>query len=350
MRTLSTVHDPVYEKPGSHNFLSRFFLRYIRDERDLPFAYLCLQMTLIIIPGAVLLFTPLFTGTAFWIAAAVYWVVWIYYLGPFTLMLHNTSHRRFFKREYEWANYYIPWVLGPFMGQSPETYFSHHIGMHHPENNLEEDRSSTLKYQRDSFTDFLKYFGSFLFIGIIELIEYFRTRNRTKFIKKVVRGEFSFLLLCALLMFVNVKATIVVFLIPFVVIRFGMMAGNWAQHAFIDEQNPENNFRNSITLINSAYNARCFNDGYHIGHHLHPGMHWTDMPHDFLENKDQYAEEDAIVFEGIDFHIVWLYLMFKRYDLLAKHFVNLNERYQSKEEVIEMLKQRTRRFSTDPAA
>ena len=53
-----------------------------------------------------------------------------------------------------WANYYIPWVLGPFFGESPETYFAHHVGMHHAENNLEDDISTTLPYVRDSAVDF----------------------------------------------------------------------------------------------------------------------------------------------------------------------------------------------------
>ncbi len=344
MRTLSKINDPVYEKPQKHNLLSRFFLRFIRDERDLPFAYLCIQMTFIVIPFAIILFTPIFSETSFWIASGIYWILWVYFLGPFTLMLHNTSHRKFFKRKYDWANYYIPWVIGPFMGQSPETYFSHHIGMHHPENNLEEDRSSTLQFQRDNFFDFLRYFGNFLFIGVVELVEYFKSKNRKKLLKKVIRGEFSYLLLSAALLFVNWQATLVVFLIPFVFIRFAMMSGNWAQHAFIDAKNPENNYRNSITLINTAYNNRCFNDGYHIGHHLHPGMHWTDMPVDFLENKNEYATEKALVFEGIDFQVIWLWLMLKRYDWLADHVVNINNEYGSKGDVIALLKERTQRI------
>jgi len=253
----------------------------------------------------------------------------------------------FFKRAHNWGNYYIPWVIGPFMGQSPETYFSHHIGMHHAENNLEPDKSSTMYYQRDSFRGFLHYFGVFLFIGVVELVDYFKKRDRRDFVKRVIRGEFSFLLFCILLGFISWKATIVVFVIPFVFVRFAMMAGNWGQHAFIDAATPENNYRNSITIVNSVYNRRCFNDGYHIGHHLRPHMHWTDMPNDFQKNKDKYAENKAIVFEGMDFQIVWFWLMLKRYDVLADRFININNQYKSKEEIIAFLKSRTKRIEKD---
>ena len=52
-----------------------------------------------------------------------------------------------------------------------------------------------------------------------------------------------------------------------------------------------NGLANSITCINSGYNKRCFNDGYHIGHHLKANRHWTEMPQDFIANKDKYARE-----------------------------------------------------------
>ena len=344
MVTLEKITDPTFEKKISYNTLEKFFLNLIRDERDLPFIWLCLQITFIQLPFAFLLYTNLLTGWYWGGACVAYLVMMIYFLGPYTLMLHNTSHRPFFKREHNWGNHYIPWVLGPFMGQSPETYFSHHIGMHHAENNLEPDKSSTMKYQRDSFWGFMHYFGVFLFIGVLELVNYFKKRERSDFIKKVVRGEFSFLMLTIALCFISWKATMIVFIIPFILIRFSMMAGNWGQHAFIDAKDPANNYRNSITCINSIYNRRCFNDGYHIGHHLSPHRHWTDMPTDFLKNKDKYEENKAIVFVGMDFQEVWLWLMLKRYDILARKFVNINNAYQSEEEVIAFLKERTRKI------
>jgi hypothetical protein len=93
--------------------------------------------------------------------------------GPFGLMLHCTSHRPFFKKKYQFINYYLPWVIAPFFGHSPETYFAHHIGMHHAENNLKGDESSTTPFQRDSVKDFGIYFGKFLFRGVFDLLQYF---------------------------------------------------------------------------------------------------------------------------------------------------------------------------------
>lgn len=342
---LSTIRDPVFVKKDRHSHLDTFFLRFLNDERDLPFIYLSLQVILIIIPIAIILYLPLLQGWAWYGVATIYLLsILLYFMGPFVLMLHNTSHCTFFKRKYNWANNIIPWLLGPFFGQSPETYFSHHVGMHHVENNLEEDCSTTMFYQRDSFRGFMMYYLEFFFIGLIELTNYFRRKKRRKLMKKVIRGEFSFFLLCAALCFVSWQATLFVFIIPFVFARFAMMVGNWGQHAFIDADDPANNYRNSITCINSVYNRRCFNDGYHIGHHLQPRLHWTEMAPDFLQHKHQYAEQRSVVFEGIDYFYIWLLLMLKRYDVLAKYFVNVGDIYKTDEEVVNLLKTRTRRI------
>ena len=344
MKSLPKIVDPIYNQEKTYTAFEQWLLKFISDKRDLPFIYLCVQLTLMIVPFAIFLYTPILKGGWWWLAALGYVVLTLgIYMGPFILMLHNTCHRRFFKQEYNIGNYYIPWILGFFFGQSPETYFSHHIGMHHAENNQLEDRSSTMMYQRDNFWHFMHYFGTFLLIGAVHLVEYFKSKSRKKFVQKVIRGELTFVLLCVALSFISFKATMIVFVTPFVVSRFGMMAGNWAQHAFIKADDPENNYVNSITIINSTYNRRCFNDGYHIGHHLRPHMHWTDMPKHFLKNLDNYSRQKAIIFEGMDFVMVWFWLMTKRYDVLANKFINVNNTFQTKEEVMALLRERTRR-------
>lgn len=241
-------------------------------------------------------------------------------------------------------NRIIPWFLGPFFGETPETYYAHHICMHHTEGNLKDDLSSTMKYQRDSFLGFMHYFATFFFLGMVTLSQYFFRKNRKEWMKRIIIGELSFFALCAVMSLISFKATLVMFMIPFVMTRFLMMAGNWGQHAFIDASDPGNSYKNSITCINSRYNKTCFNDGYHIGHHVRPAMHWTDMPGEFEQNVDKYREQGAIVFHTIDFFAVWLFLMTKQHGLLAKFYVNLGGGPETKEEIVTLLKNRLKRI------
>jgi fatty acid desaturase len=128
-----------------------------------------------------------------------------------------------------------------------------------------------------------------------------------------------------------------------------MMLGNWTQHAFIDPIEPENPYKNSINCLNIRYNHIAWNDGYHTSHHEKPVLHWTEHPHAFLNNVDKYAENRAVVFDGIAYPGIFISLMRKRYDVLAKHFVNINGIYESEDEVISMLKERTKRFDKQAA-
>ena len=342
------ITDPIYKPHSVFNPFQQFLLRFINDKRDLPFIKLCLVICFTTIPAAIYLFAA--EKINWWFALLYFLFNAIFLMGSYILMLHNTSHRVLFKRKYSFLNKLIPWALGPFFGETPESYFAHHIGMHHPENNLSEDLSSTMKFQRDSFRDFIRYFLQFFIFVVKDLSFYLKQKGRNKLRRKFLSGELSWYVVVALLLVFNWQATVIVFVFPLVFTRFMMMAGNWGQHAFIDLSTPANCYRNSITCINSNYNKQCFNDGYHIGHHLYPTMHWTDLPVNFKENINSYVKENAIVFRKLDFFMVWLLLMSKSYGTLANYYVNLNaEQPKTKMEIIALLKERTQRLVINPA-
>lgn len=345
MRALAQLNDPIFQAPDSRSGFERFILKYMKDERDLPFIYLTMRILFFMVPVGILLFMPFITGWAWWVLAIGYLVMNnLVFKGPFGLMLHCTSHRKWFKKEHDKLNKFLPWIVGPFFGQTPETYFSHHIGMHHPENNMPEDTSSTMFYQRDSLKSFFAYFGRFLFFGMIELVGYLKKKNRKKLIRQSLFGEIGFFLMCIVLSFVNFPATLVVFILPLLIFRLIAMMGNFAQHTFIDPEDPGNPYTNSITCINHKYNHKCWNDGYHISHHVRPALHWTEHPNHLTKNLDTYVANKALVFEGLDFLGVWLKVMRKDYDSLADHVVNMNGMWSSKEEVIEVMKHRVQRL------
>jgi len=341
MRTIENipvVTDSGYEPKAAYNALDRFLLRLINDPRDLPFMHFVIEASVVIVPLAF----ALYFSAVPWIVAALYLPLNIlFYMDRFILMLHNTSHRPLFRKKYRGLTYYIVWILGPLFGESPETYFAHHMGMHHVEENLEEDLSSTMTYQRDSFASWLRYSVRFFFGSDINLIIYLAKKGRRKLLSRVISGEVAYALLVAVACIINWQATIVVFIVPFIACRIAMIAGNWGQHAFIDAARPDDPFASSITVINCRYNQRCFNDGYHIGHHRKSTLHWTELPAELRTNMDLYMNRGAIVFAGIDFITVWVFLMLKRYDLLAARFVELQNPARSTEEVIALLKNRT---------
>src|SRR5579859_2515755 len=100
--------DPTYVEPARRGPLARLALRLINDPRDLPFVQLIVVLTTLVVASGVWLFLP---GQFRWWLAAVHVAVLIYFMGPFVLMLHCTSHRKLFVPSLGFLNQYIPWVI-----------------------------------------------------------------------------------------------------------------------------------------------------------------------------------------------------------------------------------------------
>jgi hypothetical protein len=80
-------------------------------------------------------------------------------------------------------------------------------------------------------------------------------------------------------------------------------------------------------------------------HHTRPALHYTEIPNEFLKHTERYAKDKILIFDGIHYLHIFLWLMGKRYDKLADHLVNLHNMFPSKEHAIELMKARTRRFT-----
>lgn len=92
-------------------------------------------------------------------------------------------------------------------------------------------------------------------------------------------------------------ATLWVFVVPFLLVSFLLMFGNWSQHVFINDKCARSNYGHTYNCVNHFENQTTFNDGYHIVHHVNSKLHWSEMPNSFLQNLHKYVEHDAIVFE-----------------------------------------------------
>lgn len=317
--------DPRWTEAGTPSGLATAAAGLLRDKRDVTFVQVCTRILLTLVPCAVLLYTlpvPWVLGLA-----PFYYGLWVFWLPRYILMLHAVCHRPIFPKERGWMNHIIPWFFGPFFGQTPTSFYAHHVGMHHVEDNLEGDLSSTQCYQRDRFAHWLRYMGRFFLLGTVQLYRYLVRSKRAKLGRQLVIGEVSWLAFVLAMSWVSPVATLVVFVFPLLIIRVLFMAGNWGQHAFVDPRDPANPYTHSTTLTNVPYNHFAYNDGFHVVHHLKPNLHWTDMATEFEKNVPEYTKQDAVVFTGMaDNQRVWWLLMTRNYDELARHIVPLRPR------------------------
>ena len=346
MKSFPTViTDPTYQEPQNYTWYERFILKHIHDKRDLPFVHLLTVIHIFVIPVAILLYTPLLQGWVWWAVGIVYFYISQFYLkGSFGLMLHCLCHRKLFKTHNKFFTRYINWFVCPFFGHLGDSYHIHHMGMHHVENNMPDDASSTMGYKRDSGRHFLMYWIRFMFLGFRDTFVYLFARKRKKMYRKLTVSEVGYPLIVAGLCFVNFPATMLIFIVPFLFARLVMMLGNWAQHAFVDPVEPDNDLASTVICVNTKYNHKCWNDGYHAVHHLRPGSHYTEAPQIFQQLRPEIVKNKTFVFANIHYLHIFLWLMTKNYDKLADNLVNIDGAFSGKEEAIELLKARTKQF------
>jgi hypothetical protein len=216
----------------------------VRHRSDVVFLTYILALFTIGIPNMVLLFLHFN-----WFQAILQWAFVTYFVGPYSILLHNHIHGRgVMSRTWALADTLFPYILGPMMGQTWNSFYYHHKH-HHVEENGPDDLSSTLRYQRDSGFDLALYISRFVFLIWLELPLYYVRKGKAGFGFKFFAWEVSSYAFIILLARVNFAAAMTTLVLPLIQWRVAIMANNWGQHAFIDEDEPDSNFRCSITLI-----------------------------------------------------------------------------------------------------
>ena len=97
-----------------------------RHPTDAVFVTHLLVIATILVPSAILLwchFTPFH--------AVVHWAFTLYCTGPYTLLMHNHLHGNgVLARRFAWIDAVQPYVFGPLLGQTADSYKYHHRYMH----------------------------------------------------------------------------------------------------------------------------------------------------------------------------------------------------------------------------
>ena len=265
------------------------------------------------------------------------------YASSFILALHYSTHTPIFKKKWKFLQHINNSFLCAFFGLPPLVYYSHHIAMHHCENNTTPyDLSSTMPYQRDSKWQNYQYILRFIFIIWLELPYILYLKGRYQLAIRCALGESIFLGGIAFLFSKSPIATFFVFILPFLVIAFAMMQGNWKQHIFVDPEEPTNYYKSTFTCINTASNSRNFNDGYHIEHHKNPAMPWYRLPEYFQNNLQEYINNDGFIFTGISSSEVGRLVFNKQLDVLADSYLNIGQKQRTKSELIAEFERRLR--------
>lgn len=260
MRALDEVRDEttvftswdLKDLPTGKGFRAKILSRYmtwaqgiLRNPVDVVFLTHIILYFCTSVPSAAFLYYY-FT----WVHGIIHCLLQLSYCGSFTLMLHNHIHNNgLLKKEYAWFDNTWPYILEPLMGHTWDSYYYHHVKHHHIEGNGPEDLSSTIRYQRDELSHFLLYVGRFIAFIWIELPLYFFRKRKPGLAFKAAASEMAAYLSIYLAARKAFYSTLFVLIIPLLLMRIGLMIGNYGQHALVDDVDPASDFRSSITLI-----------------------------------------------------------------------------------------------------
>lgn len=238
------------------------------------------------------------------------------------------------------------WWIGMFYGVLPATFAYGHSINHHRFNNGKSDVITTSDKPRDNFANWVAYLSRyFLYASNISTIRQFTSEGNYKVVYKVLVGSMWFwgwVVLWATLISPTFAIAFVAF--PFFEAGVLLAAVNWSWHAFLDPNDPENEYVQSITILDGAINV--LNEDFHVVHHQFPGAHWTDHPSHRDKVWAEYIENRASCFRRTHAFEIFGMSVARDYDALAKKFVDLyGEKHgcpMTHEERVTLIKQRLR--------
>lgn len=322
----------------------------LRDERNAPYLY-----TLV----GIGIYTPaLYIGFFVWqmlnesttslpMQLFMAFLFNVLMMGPYfrffsvvATLVHKEGHdtRGLFKQPFTWLNNVFGWFLGPFYGHVPEAYPMGHQRIHHKFDNQPGDVTCTLHLDRTKASSWFVYLRQFaLYWSGISIVIYFVKRRQWNPAARMAGGMLCYYGIIAGIMYINPWFGFFYSLLPHLSVIIYLGAINYIWHTFCDPADIENEYINSVTILNGHYNV--FNEDFHVTHHHHPQMHWTKMADDYYKNIEKYKANKASVFTDTQEFEMFMWVVLGKYDLLAEHYVDLTGT-MTHEEKVALLKYR----------
>lgn len=216
------------------------------------------------------------------------------------------------------------WWIGLFYGVLPSSFAYGHSINHHKYNNGPLDVVTTSDKPRDSFRNFLCYMPRWLgyALNITTTVQFAREGNgRVAF--KMVAGSMWWVGFFAGVYHIDPMFALWYVLFPLGENVMLLACVNWCWHAFLNPDDPEDEFVGSITIFDGPINV--LNEDYHVVHHQYPGAHWTDHPKLYKKHADkgEYKAKVATAFRNTHAFEMFFLIILRKYKVMAEKFVDL---------------------------
>jgi beta-carotene hydroxylase len=197
------------------------------------------------------------------------------------LVEHNHAHIPIFRRES--LNELLGWMCFLSNGVPLEFYEVHHVRNHHRFNQkvapAGHDWSSLYGFTGAQYPDkpvgLAYYVVTFPIITTCHCLLSILRSPGSKVFRRFVRSVAVVALCSAALLWLDRWKFALFFALPWAVVSFAMGRNNYSHHVGCamtsDYDSAKVNLRSYSRLLG-------FNIGYHVAHHLRPGLHWSLLP------------------------------------------------------------------------
>ncbi|EAS07351.1 fatty acid desaturase family protein (macronuclear) [Tetrahymena thermophila SB210] len=232
------------------------------------------------------------------------------------------------------------WFIGPFYGLLPYSMKIGHSMNHHKYSNSEKDVICNSDMERDSIINYIRYVTRFLFYSTnISLIPvFFNDKNYKQVFQLMIGIVYQMLFFLLVAQKVNFFFALSFIGYAFLENVFFISLYNWTWHAFIDPEEPTNEYVNSITIIDGTYNV--IDRDLHVVHHAYPGVHWSKYRKIFENDKEIYTKRKGTLFKQTQAKELFFLIIFKKYDKMVEKFIFPDN--MSHEEKVTFLQKRLR--------
>eukprot|EP00756_Hemistasia_phaeocysticola_P014463 Hpha_TRINITY_DN15338_c0_g8::TRINITY_DN15338_c0_g8_i1::g.89038::m.89038 len=216
------------------------------------------------------------------------------------------------------------WWIGLFYGVMPSTFVYGHSINHHKYNNGPHDVISTSDKPRDNFRNFMCYLPRFILyaVNISTIAQFFREGNYKVCIRMLLGNAWW---AAWFLTFASFSPQFAFWYIVFPIGENALLLSciNWTWHAFLNPDDPEDEFVGSITILGGPIDVLA--EDFHVVHHQYPGAHWSTHEQRYQHHlaSGEYSKGPATVFKDTHAFEVFALVVLREYDELARKFVDM---------------------------
>jgi fatty acid desaturase len=237
---------------------------------------------------------------------------------------HNHSHRPIFISHFVNCWFGRLWT---FSGAWPSFFWEFcHVTIHHANLLRKEDWTLPRKRSDGSFENFQRYlFAHWPWRLTGHLWRELTLRRSLR--RKSLRELAIFLVLWSIPFWIDPVMAIWLWVLPhWIANSFVMGSGMYVQHSGCVEKTSEKPVSHSTVFVSNFFNLTMFNIGFHLEHHEHPRVHWSELPELHLRLKQMMIDGGAHVVPYGNYHAAFL---LAGDDERRKHFAEQDSRYTS---------------------